>query len=76
MNEWISVKNRLPETEEYVLIWYSYFRYGDYNRDYFMHGIARYIKRYDMWAGADYLGSNVKVYYWMPLPKPPKDLEE
>lgn len=44
MNEWISVNDRLPKKDDWVLIWYSYFRYGSYNRDFYVYGIARYSK--------------------------------
>ena len=30
-NEWIPVEERLPEPFEYVLVWFEYFRYGEYN---------------------------------------------
>lgn len=28
--EWISVEERLPETDDEVLVWFKYFRYGDF----------------------------------------------
>lgn len=72
MNEWISVEERLPESGEEVLIWYSYFRYGDYNAYYQTYGLAHYIEEYKGWYGQDASGTDFKVLYWAPLPKPPE----
>lgn len=73
MNEWISVEERLPESYEHVLVWYTYYRYGDYNCDYNTYAIAYYVKNYNMWGSPDPLGSNPRIKYWMPLPKPPEN---
>lgn len=68
--QWISVKDRLPEDGEDVLIWYEYFRYGSYNRMYKTYEIAY---QYDgFWSGVNPLGQKARVFAWMPLPKPPK----
>jgi hypothetical protein len=72
---WISVGDYLPDDEKIVLVWYEYFRYGDYNCMYQTYGLARYVQRYDMWSGDDMNGDRVKVLYWQPLPEPP-DREE
>ena len=73
MSEWISVEEKLPEDYEYVLVWYTYFRYGNYNKDYSDHAIAYYVEKYKMWFGKDPLGTNPRIKYWTPLPKPPKN---
>lgn len=68
--QWISVKDRLPEEGEHVLIWYEYFRYGSYNRMYKTYEIAY---QYDgFWSGVNSLGQKARVFAWMPLPEPPK----
>ena len=68
--QWISVKDRLPEDGENVLIWYEYFRYGSYNRMYKTYEIAY---QYDgFWSGVNPLGQKARVFAWMPLPEPPK----
>lgn len=68
--QWISVKDRLPEDGENVLIWYEYFRYGSYNRMYKTYEIAY---QYDgFWSGVNPLGQKARVFAWMPLPDPPK----
>lgn len=69
--QWISVKDRLPEDGENVLIWYEYFRYGSYNRMYTTYEIAYQYNGH--WAGAGCsLGQKARVFAWMPLPEPPK----
>lgn len=69
--QWISVKDRLPEDGENVLIWYEYFRYGSYNRMYTTYEIAYQYNGH--WAGAGAsLGQQARVFAWMPLPEPPK----
>lgn len=69
--QWISVKDRLPEDGENVLIWYEYYRYGSYNRMYTTYEIAYQYNGH--WAGAgDSLGQLARVFAWMPLPDPPK----
>mgnify|MGYP002768882553 CR=1 FL=1 len=68
--QWISVKDKLPEPGELVLIWYEYFRYGDYNRMYKIYGLGYQYEGF--WSGVDPLGDKARVFAWMPLPKPPK----
>lgn len=69
--QWISVKDKLPEDGEHVLIWYEYYRYGSYNRMYTTYEIAYQYNGH--WTGAgDSLGQKARVFAWRPLPKPPK----
>lgn len=70
--QWISVKDRLPEDGEDVLIWYEYFRYFPYNRMYTTHDIAYQYNGYWEDAGGS-LGPKARVFAWMPLPEPPKE---
>ena len=66
--QWISVKDKLPEPGELVLIWYEYFRYGDYNRMYKIYGLGYQYEGF--WSGVDPLGDKARVLAWMPLPTP------
>lgn len=68
-DDWIPVEERLPEGGEKVLVWYEYFRYGEYNRMFQTHGIGW---QYDgHWSG-DVSGTKARCIAWRPLPEPYK----
>lgn len=67
--KWVDPSKQLPKEYTYVLCWYEYFRYGDYNKMQKTYGIGFYGNGY--WGG-DVRGHKVKVLAWMPLPKPPR----
>lgn len=64
---WIPVDDRLPEEGEKVLVWYEYFRYGEYNRMYETYGISW---QYDGYWSGDVSGIKAKCIAWQPLPEP------
>lgn len=65
MNEWISVKERLPEAGERVLATDGYF-VGEF----FLNMRGQWL-RYDI-SGC-LLVASLDILYWMPLPEPPKE---
>lgn len=67
--EWVPVGERLPKDYEPVLVWYEYFRYGDYNCMFKTYGIGVYHKNF--WTG-DVNGHKARALAWMPLPEPYK----
>lgn len=70
-DRWIPCKERLPEDYTDVLVWFEYYRYGDYNRLYQMHGIGNYMSEYDSWMINHETGwRKLRVFAWMPLPSP------
>ncbi len=65
-SEWIDVTKELPEKYKEVLLWFEYYRYGDYNCLFQTYGIGWFGE--ELWHIDGY--GRIKVYAWMPLPEP------
>lgn len=69
-SRWISVEDRLPETDDRVLVWYC-----DKDGDFFP-AVGRYGEKEERWItdvdDNDHAWPPVKITHWMPLPEPPK----
>ena len=73
---WVSVKHELPENNEEVLVWFEYFRFGEYNRLFQTWGIGEYFKNYDTWVINHETGwHKLRVIAWLPIPEPPESEE-
>ena len=73
MGDWIFVEDKLPESTDEVLVWFEYFRYGEYNGLYQTWGIGEYFKQYNSWMIDHSTGwRDLRVIAWMPMPEPPK----
>lgn len=73
---WIPCSERLPEAGRKVLVWFEYFRYGEYNRLFQTIGIS-YTYR-EGWSGFVNGSSgwrDLRIIAWMPLPDPYKEGE-
>jgi hypothetical protein len=73
MDKWISA-DQLPETDDDVLVWFEYFRYGDYNCLYRAIGIGSTFR--GEWS--DFVNwssgwDKLRIIAWQPLPEPPKE---
>ena len=71
--EWISVKDRLPETDCKVLA-YSGFDHGDGDLGMMFMGVLDYYA-YDEKPHFQHAGTGLIATHWMPLPEPPLDTD-
>ena len=69
VDRWISVDDKLPDSDTTVLVWYTadslFGRFGDY-------GVTHY-RESSGWSKASLIGDDQAIFYWMPLPEPPKE---
>lgn len=70
VDRWISVKDRLPESEKEVLVWYKY-TWDDGSTSYGF-GINVWYSNAKQWRDGCLL-KGVEVLRWQPMPAPPKD---
>lgn len=68
---WIPCKERLPEDGVDVLVWFEYFRYGEYDRLFQTKGISYTFN--GEWSGFVNGSSGwnqLRIIAWQPLPEP------
>ena len=70
ISQWISVKDRLPEPEKDVWVWYRYTWGAGFTS--YRFGISRWYANIKRWYEGC-LPKDIEVLYWQPLPEPPKD---
>lgn len=68
---WIPCSERLPKDCEDVLVWFEYYRYGNYNKMYKTIGISyTYVGEWSGFINGTSGWKNSRVIAWMPLPEP------
>ena len=71
VGDWISCSEQLPEDGTDVIVWFEYFRYGEYNRLFQTTGISY---MYDCnWSGfvnGQSGWNQLSIIAWQPLPEP------
>lgn len=73
---WTPCSEGLPKEYVDVLVWFEYYRFGEYNRMYSTYGIGNYDEEYDEWWINHESGwRDLHVFAWMPLPEPYKEEE-
>lgn len=69
---WIKTSERLPETDDYVIVFFEYYRYGNFNCMCNQYGIGNYIN--NSWLINGETGwKKLNVIAWMPIPEFPKE---
>ena len=70
--KWIPcTPDTMPDDYTDVLVWFEYYRYGDYNCLYQTYGIGSYSTEYDSWMINHETGwRKLRVLAYMPLPEP------
>lgn len=74
---WIACEDRLPEDETKVLVWFEYFRYGEYNRLFQTIGISyMYDGKWSGFVNGESGWNELRIIAWQPLPQPYKSDKE
>lgn len=72
--EWIPVSERLPDDMQKVLVWFEYYRYGDYNCMYQTYGFGYfYDGKWSSFINGETGWQDARIIAWMPLPEPYKE---
>ena len=71
---WIPCSERLPYEGQDVLVWFEYFRYGNYNRLFQTMGISYvYNGKWSGFVNGSSGWSQLRIMAWQPLPEPYKE---
>ena len=71
VNAWILCSERLPEDGVDVLVWFEYFRFGEYNRLFQTTGISyTYNGEWSGFVNSSSGWRELNIIAWQPLPQP------
>ena len=69
--EWIPASERLPDDMQRVLIWFEYYRYGDFNCMYQTHGFGYVCDgKWSPFINGETGWQDYNIIAWQPLPEP------
>ena len=69
--QWVPVSERLPEDMQRVLIWFEYYRYGDFNCMYQTYGFGYVCDgKWSPFINGETGWQDYRIIAWMPLPEP------
>ncbi len=75
--QWVSAEDELPEDMQRVLIWFEYYRYGDFNCMYQTYGFGYVCDgKWSPFINGETGWQDYRVIAWQPLPEPYKGDEE
>ena len=70
-NRWIPCSERLPQDGIDVLVWFEYFRFGEYNRLFQTTGISyTYNGKWSGFVNGSSGWRELNIIAWQPLPQP------
>lgn len=71
VGDWISCSEQLPEDGTDVIVWFEYFRYGEYNRLFQTTGISyMYDGKWSGFVNGQSGWNQLSIIAWQPLPEP------
>ena len=74
---WIRSEDRMPEDDEDVLVWFEYFRFGEYQRLFQTAGIGRTWRgEWSRFVNGSSGWRDLRIIAWQPLPEPYREEQE
>lgn len=71
---WIKCSDRLPEDMQKVLVWFEYYRYGDYNCMYQTYGFGYVCDgKWSPFINGETGWQDARIIAWQELPEPYKE---